>query len=307
MNWPNRSTVLALAVLALVSSCFSYQAQAADFSAKTLSTLTSKIVITSDIYLNPPSPGDQEPARIVAGELTIKNARIVTRGRNLIIATRRLRSENGSVISFSGSPRLPSGQTSKGGMRGSDGGRVDIFLLDSVEGVLIINLPGLAGGDGGKGIPGLPGEQSTVRGPSGSSHQLIIHGPFDTTIAGPFVCDQLPRFGSPGSTGSAGGPGGNAGPGGNGGVLSLFLGPGVNLMDHPQEFQFYAPGGGPGNPGPGGAGGAGGAPGPPGNPAEGCPSPIPTPPGSAGKSGSSGAPSLPGADGHLEQHTINSN
>ena len=255
-------------------------------TAETLNNLQGDLTISADLVL---TPDPSSPAHIFVRNLTLQNVRIVTSGRDLMIATNRLTSNGSSIVSFANSAALA---TTPDGRAGVGGGVVDIYVLDSLDGALRVDLRGQNGANGASGPGGTAGAAGVLRGADARSVQLPFPGMNQR------ICITPPTFGPPGAAGGAGGPGGNGGDGGDGGVLRIHIAP--HTASSPSAgFQFSAAGGAGGQGGSGGVGGAGGGPGPPGAGQPGCPGPINGASGSAGPRGPDGHAGRTGAEGRL--------
>jgi hypothetical protein len=182
--------------------------------------------------------GGNSTVTLAFDTLTMTNhARIITNGNNLsILATNLAFNNNDGIASFVTDTPKPAAAAP-----GSDGGKVEIYSTNPVDGSLRIFLPGQVGGDGIPGADGAPGTQGR-RGDNGVNAMLS--------------CARGGTDGAQGNPGAQGAQGGTGGPGGNGGNLVL---QGQAVTSHESHFPYQAA---PGAGGAGGAGGGGGAGGP---------------------------------------------
>jgi hypothetical protein len=244
--------------------------------------------------------GDSDPDKgdlvfMALDALELDHARIITGGKQVVIFVNRLTSQAGSIISYTdsqhkaarGADGSGTGQSGQAGAAGGGGGSVSIYVSESFDGSLRVDLRGQDGGDGGNGTVG-------ANGSPGSNGQAAV-GFLGLTPAG---------NGGDGSPGQHGGNGGNGGGGGGGGVLKL-----VNVGASPisdTSLSFSATGGQGGLGGQPAAGGIGGPGGSGGAGYSGSNFTLsPGSPGAQGPNGAAGTAGLAGAPGSDGQATRN--
>jgi hypothetical protein len=235
-------------------------------------------------------------------------ARLVTEGKDAVIAVDEIISENGAIESFSEGAQAPNGQN------GRNGGPITIKVKRG-RGNLIVHARGEAGGAGVPGANGVNGRKGQAGGYALSTHhsvnvvcgcehrarelrQAIKQGNFFAMLQfkgeqNRHRCITQPTDGHQGEAGTAGAPGSHGGRGGNSARVYVEL-------EDPSQLQvnvFSIPGKG-GVGGPGGVGGKGGPGGDPGSTAldfySNCREPRP---GAAGANGVNGKPGLNGVSG----------
>jgi hypothetical protein len=172
---------------------------------------------------------------------------LVTFGRELVIDTKELISNGGSLITFI------SGQKADSDMPGRSGGSIRI-KANSARGELSIEMRGEHGGDGSSGAPFAERAPSGAAGTSGQSHRQMGSGSF------PSFCVALPTSGGNGENGANGRNGQNGRRGGNTGQLTF------EVAEKSDAFQLHfskevGRSGKAGAGGPGQLGGIGGEPG----------------------------------------------
>jgi hypothetical protein len=196
----------------------------------------------------------------------INGARIITNGNQLNLYALEMEFNNsGGIDSF-----VDDTATAKPEMDGSNGGRVEIYAVDSVFGSLRVSLPGQIGGAGVQGEAGTNGSIGT-RGADGADNM--------------FDCGHGGGDGGKGTAGGQGSPGHTGKAGGNGGDLLL---QGAAAKDYDSKFPYHGPAGGGGAGGKGGNGGSGGPGGQGGSGSTHCGGGHPGPSGDSGTAGADG-------------------
>lgn len=234
----------------------------------------------------------QEPLILVADELRLSNARVTTNGASLFIVVRRLIVDERSVIRSFPDP-APRGRDATQEVEGSDGpngGLVEIFVLQDVDGLPRITLNG---GDGGRGAVGSAG----ARGADGRRGRSARNGDFGS-------CRRGNGPGRPGGNGRPGSQGAPGYDGGDGGALR------IHYVNAPPQAgittHFIARRGAAGEGGAGGPGGAGGRGGRAGSGAGNCHDQVATRgrPGRPGATGATGRSGSSGQDGPFLVQTL---
>ena len=228
-----------------------------------------------DLTLGSPDYHNDHIVYMALDTLELKNgARIVTNGNTLVLFLNHLVSEDGSIVTFTtGNGTASGGGPGTAGEPGVPGRVAAVHVIQSVAGILHVDLSGQNGGPGGNGISGLTG-QSGVKG--------------DQSVSGMVDCSKGGGNGSPGAGGGVGGTGGDGGAGGAGGLLELYN---VGATPIPAvSYTFIARPGSGGARGTGGPGGPGGKGGDGGDGSRFCNGGSPGPNGATGQNGPDGRP-----------------
>ncbi len=221
-------------------------------------------------------PGPERSFTIAADTIYLSDGvTIITNGNDLDLVANRIVSTSGSkIVSFlTDSLRQPAASPEQKGNPGQSGGRVTLWVTNSVEGTTRVHLPGQNGASGGVGPPGAAGGK-------GQPGANAVQGMWPD-------CKSGGQDGKPGAAGTGGGPGGAGGDGGSGGNLFLR---GKAAIEQ-SAFILSAPGGKGGVGGAGGAGGPGGPGGDGGSGGGNCNG------GNVGLAGPPGGPGPKGTDG----------
>lgn len=251
----------------------------------------------NELVIGPADPAHKSVVFMALDRLELKNgAQIVTNGNTLVLFVNSIASSNGEIRSFKqdsltaavGAPGRGAGAAGNPGQPGLSGGIVSLHVVQTLDGILKVRLPGQdggGGGDGQKGATGSPGSHGADAqdGPGG--------------IFTPGWCERGGQDGGPGGRGFAGGAAGVGGPGGDGGTLEL-----INVGAQPlpeASYLFVAQGGRGAAHGTRGEGGGGGDGGSGGSGSKWCGGGHGGPRGPVGDVGSvPDHPSRDGADGH---------
>lgn len=202
-----------------------------------------------DLVIGPADFSKDTTYFLALDTLELKNgARIVTNGNTLVVFANKVVSEDGAIVAFRQEDvKAADGAAGQPGKPGVPGRVVSFHVIQTITGILHVDLTGQDGGAGGPGQPGSPGA------PGVKGDQAV----WTVLPVPPFCnCNKAGGNGSPGSPGDRGARGGDGGNGGAGGIFELY-----NVGDAPipaASYTFKSDAGKCGNGAPGGPGGAGG-------------------------------------------------